>query len=54
MKVCQIGEECASGNSRTGVGPIAESMNSFQIVAGNVPPATEMPCTFVIGISACG
>jgi hypothetical protein len=29
-------------------------MKSFQIVAGNVPPATEMPCTFVIGISACG
>jgi hypothetical protein len=29
-------------------------MNSRQIVAGNVPPATEIPCTFVIGISACG
>ena len=51
---CQIGSESAVGNSRTGVGPIASSMNSFQIVAGNVPPATAMPCTFSIGISACG
>ena len=29
-------------------------MKSFQIVAGKVPPATEMPWTLVIGISACG
>jgi hypothetical protein len=29
-------------------------MNSFQIVAGNVPPATEIPWTFSIGISPCG
>ena len=27
-------------------------MKRFQIVAGNVPPATEMPCTSYIGISA--
>ena len=25
-----------------------------QIWAGNVPPATAMPWTFSIGISACG
>ena len=37
-----------------GVFPIAVSMNSFQIVAGNVPPATAIPCTFSIGISAWG
>ena len=54
MNVCQTGDESASGNSRTGVGPIASSMNRRQIVAGNVPPATEMPWTFVIGISAWG
>jgi hypothetical protein len=29
-------------------------MKSFQIVAGNVPPATAMPWTFSIGISAWG
>jgi hypothetical protein len=34
--------------------PIVERMKRFQIVAGKVPPATEIPCTFSIGIWACG
>jgi hypothetical protein len=29
-------------------------MKSFQIVAGKVPPATAIPCTFSIGISPPG
>src|SRR5205823_3004815 len=29
-------------------------MNSRQIVAGNVGPETEIPCTEVMGISPCG
>jgi hypothetical protein len=29
-------------------------MNSRQICAGKVPPATEMPWTLSIGISPCG
>jgi hypothetical protein len=49
-----MGWVVAAGNSRTGVGPIADSMKSFQMVAGNVPPATAIPCTSSIGISACG
>ena len=31
--------------------PAPASMNSFQIVAGKVPPATAIPCTLSIGIS---
>jgi hypothetical protein len=34
--------------------PIAERMKRFQIVAGKVPPATEIPCTFSIGTCPCG
>ena len=34
--------------------PLATSMNFFQISAGNVPPATEMPCTLRISRSASG
>lgn len=29
-------------------------MNRFQICAGKVPPATEIPCTLSIGMFACG
>jgi hypothetical protein len=54
VKSCQIGSESASGKSRSGVGPIASSMKSRQIEAGNVPPATEIPCTLSIGISPLG
>jgi hypothetical protein len=32
----------------------ARAMKRCQISAGNVPPATAIPCTFSIGISACG
>ena len=39
---------------RAGALSTADSMNSFQMLAGNVPPATAIPCTFVIGISARG
>jgi hypothetical protein len=41
-------------HDKAGALTIARSMNSFQIVAGKVPPATEIPCTFSIGISPCG
>lgn len=34
--------------------PIAATMKSCQICAGNVPPATAMPCTLVISIDASG
>jgi hypothetical protein len=51
---CQIGDEWDSGKSRSGVGPIASSMNSFQIVAGNVGPETAIPWTEVMGISPRG
>ena len=34
--------------------PFATCMNLFQIIAGNVPPATEMPCTLRISLRASG
>src|SRR2546423_14826066 len=43
-----------SGKSYSRDEPSALSMKSFQIVAGKVPPATAIPCTLVIGISARG
>ena len=51
---CQTGSSSGSGHWNTREEPIALSMKSFQIVAGNVPPATAIPCTFVIGISPRG
>src|ERR1700704_5311497 len=53
--VVQIGEVLGDGNSfGNGAYVDARSMNSFQIVAGNVGPETEMPCTESIGISPFG
>jgi hypothetical protein len=40
--------------SSAGAFAIAASMKRRQIVAGKVPPWTEAPCTFSIGISPCG
>lgn len=48
------GSSRGSAQSSAGATPSARSMKSFQIVAGNVPPATEMPWTFSIGIWPCG
>jgi hypothetical protein len=50
----QIGDIVAGGKSTGAEEPIALSMNSFQIVAGNVGPETAIPCTLSIGISPPG
>ncbi len=49
----QLIELCGAGKSSHAL-PFATSMNFFQISAGNVPPATEMPCTLCISRSASG
>jgi hypothetical protein len=51
---CQTTGSSGESQLSAGVFSVAVSMNSFQIVAGNVPPATAIPCTFSIGISPCG
>src|SRR5207244_3970081 len=49
------GDERATGKSfGNGAKSTARSMNRRQIVAGNVGPDTEIPCTDVIGISPLG
>ena len=50
----KVGYRSGAGKLFAASLPTAACMNSCQIVAGNVPPATEMPCTFSIGISAFG
>jgi hypothetical protein len=51
---CQTTGSRGDAQLSAGVLFIAVSMNSFQIVAGKVPPATAIPCTLSIGISPCG
>jgi hypothetical protein len=43
-----------AGQFSTGAFQSADSMKSFQIDAGKVPPATAIPCTLSIGISPPG
>jgi hypothetical protein len=51
---CHTTEFLGSVHWRTCDWPIAACMKRCQIEAGNVPPATEIPCTFVISICAFG
>ena len=47
---------CCFGSVQSSTGAFARTrdMNRFQIVAGKLPPETEMPWTFVISIVAVG
>lgn len=49
-----MGSDDGSGKSTSGVFPIAERMKRFQMIVGNVPPATWIPWTFSIGTCPCG
>ena len=50
----QIAGCLGSGQLRYGLPPNAPCMKRCQIVAGNVPPATVIPCTLFISICAFG
>jgi hypothetical protein len=54
VKECQVGSTDGTLKSTGLVRPTAESMNVFQIVAGNVGPETAIPCTLSIGTSPRG
>ena len=54
VNVCHTTEFFGSAHWSTGVVPMAATMKSCQICAGNVPPATAIPCTLVISIRASG
>lgn len=54
MNECQVGSTDGTLKSTARVCPTAAIMKDFQIVAGNVGPDTEIPCTFNIGTSPRG
>ena len=49
-KYRQMAGSCGVRHSSGRVVASAADMNSFQIVAGKVPPATRIPCTLSISI----